>query len=220
MADEKKLYTADVIAKIFNFENVRRIDQLVQDGILKPELVMSGGKQVRRYDLIPTIRQYIAHLQERARGRVSASTDAGKEQAELDTRYKKAKTEKIELELSELKGQMHRAEDIEMVMGDMVSGIRAELMALPGRLAVDTAKAVDANETSAIIKDAVMALLDDLSKYQYDPAKYAVLVRDREKWMDRMDRTDDQDAPPAKAKTRTAKTKTKAKTGTAKKKTT
>ncbi|MBQ2361997.1 MAG: hypothetical protein II287_00115, partial [Bacteroidaceae bacterium] len=37
----------------------------------------------------------------------------------------------------ELEGKMHRSEDVEAVMTDLVYTIRSMLMALPGRLAVD-----------------------------------------------------------------------------------
>lgn len=162
-----------------------RVRQLEDKGLIKSENI--GRKKY--FDLIESINAYYEY---RNSGQTTVSIE---EAAQLDIRYRKAKTEKMELELSELKGQMHRAEDIEMIMGDMVSGIRAELTALPGRLAVDCANAANAAEASAIIKDAVLLLLDDLTKYQYDPSKYAELVRDREKWMYNVDDEEDTELP-------------------------
>ena len=56
------------------------------------------------------------------------------------------------LQLKELEGTMHRSEDVEAVMTDLVYNIRSMLIALPGRLAVDVVAAQTAAEASEIIR--------------------------------------------------------------------
>ena len=130
------------IAKLFNFDGVRRIDQLVQDGVLTPELVVERGKEVRRYPLVQTVQQYVDYLQEKANRKADGVDDplTLEQMALADLRWKSARAGKAELELAELKGQMHRAEDVEAVVSDMIARIRSSILALPGRLAVDTAQ--------------------------------------------------------------------------------
>ena len=56
---QQNLYEPRVIAQLFGFDGPRRIEQLTRDGILDAVLVKVGGREVRRYDLVPTIQKYI-----------------------------------------------------------------------------------------------------------------------------------------------------------------
>ena len=69
---------------------------------------------------------------------------------------------------------------MERLTQDMCDTIRNMLLGMPGRLAVDVANCDSAEECSVIIRDAVNAILEELSNYQYDPKKYEELVRERE----------------------------------------
>lgn len=91
----------------------------------------------------------------------------------------------------ELEGTMHRSEDVEAVMTDLVYNIRSMLIALPGRLAVDVVAAQTAAEASEIIRAEVYKILEELAAYKYDPEEYARRVRDREGWSDLSDDADD-----------------------------
>jgi len=174
------------LAKIFNFDGVRRIDQLVQDGIIEPTLKTVNGRKVRRYDLIPTIMMYIKHLQTKANAKAPTPSDllddeARKIKAEADLKEARAAIE--QLKKSELEATMHRSEDVEAVITDLASVIRGELLALPGTLAVDMASTTTATECSAIIKAAVNTILNRLTDYSYDKNEFKRRVREREKWM-------------------------------------
>ena len=95
------------------------------------------------------------------------------------------------LQLKELEGTMHRSEDVEAVMTDLVYSIRSMLIALPGRLAVDVSTADTAAEASEIIHTEVYKILEELAAYKYDPEVYARRVRDREGWSELSDDADD-----------------------------
>ena len=55
-------------------------------------------------------------------------------------------------------------------------------MALPGRLAVDVVDAQTPAEASEIIRREVYAVMNELSRYRYDPKKYEERVRTRKNW--------------------------------------
>ena len=182
-----------------------RIRQLEDEGMFT-SITKSGKKY---FDLTPSVTAYIDHLRAKASLDVPEMLQMSIEKEQADLRYKKARAGKMELELAELEGQMHRAEDVEIVVTDILAKIRGAILALPGRLAVDTANAKTAAEASAIIKAVVDDTLNELSEYRYDPVDYKRLVNEREKWLTV------KEAEVAKAeKAKTTKPKTKAKTTT------
>lgn len=182
MADNQNLQPTQVIAKIFGV-STRRIEQLKAEGIIQ------GQGKPTKYDLLPTIQAYIKYLSDKAHGRAKKETDAGLETGKLEAeaRLKTAKAEMAELELEELRGEMHRAEDVEAVMTDHVLQVRAMILALPGRLAVDTSNAKTPAEAAEIIKTECYAMLEQLSAYEYDPNEYMKRVRERKGWDERID---------------------------------
>ena len=192
---KEQLQSPQTIAKLFNFEGTRRIDQLVQDGVITPTIITENGRKVRKYDLLPTIMKYIKHLQDKLAKKTApeeASDDEiRKLKAEADLKEAKAAIE--QLKKKEFEGMMHRSEDVEAITTDLIMAVRAELLALPGTLAVDVAAAQSAAEASGIIKEAVNTILNSLSEYKYDPKKYAKLVREREKWMNEQEKQHEQE---------------------------
>lgn len=174
-----ELVSSAVIADIFGVEP-RRIQQLTKEGVI------TATKQghANRYDLFETVRQYIRYLSEKANGRAPPKQDADAESRKLEAEadFKHSKADIAALQLKELEGTMHRSEDVEAVMTDLVYTIRSMLTALPGRLAVDVVSSHSAAEASDIIRCEVYKILDELSGYQYDPEEYAKRVREREGW--------------------------------------
>ena len=79
-------------------------------------------------------------------------------------------------------GKMHRSEDVAAMTEDLVYAIRGSLLALPGRLAVDLADMDDPAEISEYIRREIYKVMDELSRYEYDPKKYDERVRERLKF--------------------------------------
>ena len=185
---EKNLVKVDTIAKIFQV-TVRRVQQLTQDGVIKTEEVKQGKRTIRRYDQIPTIMQYIKYLNDKANGREKKTGISDKEeeklQAEID--MKKAKAKIAQLELDELEGRMHSADDVESMTTDLCLAVRSALLSLPGRLSVDMAEVETAAEASEIIKREVNDILEELSRYEYDPKEYRRRVRERQGWLEKIE---------------------------------
>ena len=106
-------------------------------------------------------------------------------------RSRATKAELADMELKELRGEMHRSEDVEAMTTDLVFTIRSMMLALPGRLAIDLAKITKPAEISERIKQEVYAILLELSNYKYDAAAYKKRVRDRQGWSELLKDDDD-----------------------------
>ena len=185
---KQNLVDSKIIAQLFGV-TTRRVQQLAQEGVI------SATKQgnANKYDLLPTIQRYIKHLSEKANGKEASKKDTETEgrRLEAEADLKRSKADMAALQLKELEGTMHRSEDVEAVMTDLVYNIRSMLIALPGRLAVDVVAAQTAAEASEIIRAEVYKILEELAAYKYDPEEYARRVRDREGWSDLSDDADD-----------------------------
>ena len=185
---KRTMVDATMVAKLFNL-TVRRIQQLTQDGVLATELV----DKKRKYDLLLTVQRYIAYLQEKVVKKGENKDDAQNESRKIkaDADLRAAKAEIADMELKELRGEMHRSEDVEAMTTDLVFTIRSMMLALPGRLSIDLAKITKPAEISERIKQEIHAILLELSNYQYDADAYKKRVRDRQGWGDLLKDEDD-----------------------------
>lgn len=181
----QNLQPSQIIAKIFGI-STRRVEQLKTEGVIQ------GQGKPTKYDLLPTIQAYIKYLSDKAYGREKKQTDAQLETAKLEAekRIKTAKAEMAELELKELQGKMHRAEDVEAIVTDHVFFLRSMLMAMPGKLAVDLAGTHTAAEQADRVKQEIYYILENLSGYRYDPEEYKKRVMERQGWDNRSDGKD------------------------------
>ena len=161
--------TTTDLAAIFGL-TARRIQQLAQDGIFKAH---KRGK----YILSESVQAYSDYC-----GREKAISPVEMTKLNADVSIKKARAIKATLEAKELQGKMHRSEDVSYFFKELIYAIRGMIIALPGRLAVDTANASDPNETSAIIKEECNRLMEELVNYRYDSKKYEDFVRKRLNW--------------------------------------
>ena len=173
----ENLQSSQVIAKIFGV-STRRVEQLKTEGVIK------GQGKPTKYDLLPTIQAYIKYLSDKANGREKKEIDAKLETDKLsaEKRIKTAKAEIAEMELKELKGKLHRAEDVEAIMTDILLFLRAMLMAMPGKLAVDLSGTHTAPEQAERVQKEVNFILNAMVDYQYDPEEYKKRVMARQGW--------------------------------------
>ena len=176
MANDNKITRETVIgtseAASISGLTIRRIQQLIQDGTIP---TIEKGK-ITLGDLYESlIRQSKKELSDEDR-----KIEQAKRKAEATLKASKAQMAKLEAD--ELAGKMHRKEDVEKIMADMVYTIRDALMALPGRLAVDAANASSAAEASDVIRKEVHKIMNELADYEYDPEKFEERVRERMEW--------------------------------------
>lgn len=186
MAENQNLQPTQVIAKIFGV-STRRVEQLKAEGV-----IVGQGKPTK-YDLLPTIQSYIRFLSDKANGREKKEAMAQLEEQKLsaEVEIKRAKADAAQLELKELKGKMHRAEDVEAIFADHVLFLRSMLMAMPGKLAVDLSGTHSAPEQAARVAEEVNYILNNLADYRYDPEEYKKRVMERQGW--EHNREDDED---------------------------
>lgn len=177
MAENQNLQSSQVIAKIFGV-TTRRVEQLKAEGIIKGE-----GKPTK-YDLLPTIQAYIKFLSDKAyaRQKKEAIEDLEKQKLESEVTIRKSKAEIAKLELKEIQGKMHRAEDVEAIFTDHVLFLRGLMLAMPNKLAVDLAGEHTAAEQAETVKREVHYVLNQLSDYCYDAEEYKKRVMARQGW--------------------------------------
>ena len=161
----------------------KNVQRLTADGVLETVETPRG----RRYDWDKTVEMYVAYLSDKANGREKKETTAELEEAKLraEVDIKEAKAKAAQMELKELQGKMHRAEDVEAIMTDHVLFLRSMLMAMPGKLAVDLSGNHTAPEQAERVKKEIYYILNQLADYRYDPEKYKARVRERQGWNER-----------------------------------
>ena len=177
-SEDKKLVTTKFLANFFK-RTERRIQQLTQDKTLP---AAKRTKEGNLYDLIPTIQRYICYLQDIVDKRTKSTEEQEKAKLEAEIKYKEAKAEYANLELAELKGKMHRAEDVAALVADLAAKTKSNLSALPGRLAMDIVNKTTASEISAVIEDGINEVLNSLTEYEYNPEYFKERVAEREGW--------------------------------------
>ena len=127
----------------------RRVAQLVTEGVISR---LPDGT----YDLADSIeRFYIFKIQP------PESLDYAEEKA----KHEKVKRELAELELARQRGQVHSSEDVELVMTDMLTNLRAQLLAIPAKLAPALADR-SREHIYAVLEAEIKDRLTELSDYK------------------------------------------------------
>jgi phage terminase Nu1 subunit (DNA packaging protein) len=146
-----------VLAKLFNLTAVR-VQQLATDGIV---IKHARG----RYDLWPSIRNYIKYLQERKVNQWSGSGEGAGDYEGHRARLTKAKADMAEMDAELKKGTVHAAEAVAAVWADMISNARAKLLALPTKLA-GALDGLTITERQEVLKLAMNEALQELASYR------------------------------------------------------
>lgn len=171
ITDESEVSTTE-LATILGV-SARRIQQMAQDGTLPT--IRRGS-----FALCKSVQRYISFLGKDKLSEDEEKLEKVRRQSEVTLKASKAQIAK--LEAAELQGKMHRSEDVADMTEDLIYAIRGMLVALPGRLAVDTAAVDTPAEASEIIRKEVYKIMSELSEYKYDPKKYEERVRERKAW--------------------------------------
>ena len=145
----------------------RRVQQMAQDGTIVP---------VRRgyFQLGDAVQRYINFLSKPQICEAEQKLETAKRQSEAQLKLSKAQLAKMEVE--ELKGKLHRSEDVEGFTEDLIYTIRAALLSL------DVTAAQSPAEAAEIIRKEVHKVMRELAAYHYDPEKYAEKVNERRDW--------------------------------------
>lgn len=147
-------YPVGVIAKLLLLTE-RRVQQLTTEGIIPKA-------ERGRYELAPAVQGYIRFLQERHLGQEG---DDGADATLAGEKLKKltAEREMKELELGEMRGQLHREGAIVRTYSARVVAARAKMLSLPKKLAPQLVEMADPVEIETIIKAEIYAALRELA---------------------------------------------------------
>lgn len=166
--NEQNLVEPRMIAQMFGFSGIRRIEQLTADGVIDAVLVKVNGREVRRYDLVPTVQKYTQFLSGKAYGK------AGRSEKEVDLREQKLEAE---IALKESQGELHRLKT-QIAAGDYISIEEVRLdyakfflvfkkfaMSLPARVCGMIAGQLDPLEARRIEKEISGEIADLLNSF-------------------------------------------------------
>jgi phage terminase Nu1 subunit (DNA packaging protein) len=128
------------------------VRQLTRDGVLKQ---VGRGK----YILGESIQAYIEH----AYG--GKEEDNKPRYIDEKTELTRIKKEQAELELKRMRGELHEAEDVEIVMQDMLSAFRAKILSIPTKLSPQLVGMTEINSIQGVLKAAMREALSELSNY-------------------------------------------------------
>lgn len=174
----------DEISKLFGLTS-RRVQQLAKEGIIPATTVNPYS-----FELEEAVKAYVEYLTNNGKkDRNSDVKKAENDKIKAEADLKKTKASIAKIQLRELEGKMHRSEDVEAVMIDIIYHIKNMILALPGRLAIDVINKTAA-EASELIKMECYKILEELSTYKYDPEEYQKRVREREGWSELLNEED------------------------------
>lgn len=136
----------------------RRIRQLAEENI-----IIRAAKG--RYKLMDSVMNYILTLKVQMEANNAESVDG-----EIDLEEEKAIHERVKRHISELKlqtmrGELHKSEDVERVMMDMLASVRAKLLSMPTKLAPILVSRSDIDFVRNTINREVLEALNELKDY-------------------------------------------------------
>lgn len=148
--------TAKVMGEIIGVTD-RQIRNLANDGMIPR---MANGS----YELIPALNGYIENLKV---GQREEKTEIRKEEKFQEEKYlhERAKRQKTELQLGQMKGELHSADAVRTVMTDMLSNFKAQLLAMPTKAAPVLIGRSEISVIEDLLKDEVLAILMELKDY-------------------------------------------------------
>lgn len=154
--DDRTIVNTKALAKMFNMTE-RNVRYLVEEGIIAR---VNHG----RYDLIDTVSRYITYLKMSNDG-----LDESKVQESLEYEkwlHEKAKREKAEIELSHIKKEMHKADEVEKVLNHMLASFRSKMLALPSKATLLLSIKDDPKEIEALLERDIYEALGELANYE------------------------------------------------------
>ncbi len=142
------MVNAKTMAKIMDLSE-RRINQLVSEGVI-------GKEPDGQYNVMQVIVDYYKN-----KSGVEAGINYEQEHAMLE----KIKRETAEIELAELKGEVHRAEDVKLALCGMIITCRNKLLAMPAMVAKKLVNQSNQNVIMDILTKEVKFALNELAEY-------------------------------------------------------
>lgn len=142
------LVNAKTMAKIMDLSE-RRVNQLVAEKVINKE-------EDGQFNVMQVIVEYYKN-----KAGIGPGINYDQEHAMLE----KVKREMAEIELAELKNEVHRADDIKNVLGGMIIACRNKLLAMPLGISVKLVGQKNPNVIIDLLTREVKIALDELAEY-------------------------------------------------------
>ena len=110
-----------------------------------------------KYDLPKSIKAYLAYMDSKR----TEVVDKTKEEAY----WTRARREKTELQVQVMRGELHRSEDVERVMNEMLGNFRGKLLAYPPKMASRVVGKEDLTEIRDVLKSGIHEVMTELAEY-------------------------------------------------------
>lgn len=158
---ERVTVSAGVLKQLLMFKDDSRVRQLAGEGIF---IRASKG----RYLLFESLQNYIKTL------KVQKDVQSAEAENDVDYKTERAKLEQVkriqaELKLALMKGELHKSNDVERVMTDMLARIRSRFLQMPSKMAPLLAEK-EAGEIKKMLSNEVRDILEELK--EYDPKDF------------------------------------------------
>lgn len=159
---ESLTVSAAVLGDTFGVSD-RRIRQMAEEGIISR--VAKG-----RYNYKESVKNYILSLKLAADASASENPDG-----ELDFNEEKALHERVKRHISELKyqtmkGELHKAEDVQKVMTDMLTAFKTRILNIPAKASPLLANRSEVGYIKDVLTKEVLEALNELK--EYDPKMF------------------------------------------------
>ena len=145
----------------------RHVRNLANEGIIKKT---EKGK----YLFLESVHGYMNYLELKN----GTDIDLKDEKIKEETKKIKKDIELKSLRISELKSQLHSAENVKKVMNNMLANIRGKLLALSNKLAPSVIACDNLGEIQDIIHTNILVALDELSNYDAETFKNNILLEE------------------------------------------
>ena len=125
------MYRVEIIAQLFGV-SVRRIQQLTQEGVLPTAETAEG----RRYDLVPTIQNYVRYLSEKAYGKKHSDreTELREQKLQAEIALKESQSELHQLKTAIAAGKYIAVEEVTLDYQKFFVTFKKFAMSLPARI--------------------------------------------------------------------------------------
>lgn len=118
-----------------------------------------------RYKMRDCVHNYVMQLRIQSKTSDSGTTGDKPELRDMQAKHEAVKLQMSEMQLKLMQGKLHRSEDVERVMTNMLSSMRAKLLSLPSRVAPRVAEVSDPTEVMAILQADIYEALHELAEY-------------------------------------------------------
>ena len=153
--------SAAVLGGIFGVTD-RRVRQMAEEGI-----IVRAAKG--RYNLVESLKNYILSLKLAAEGATIDGPDGAIDIDEEKALHERVKRHISELKLQTMRGELHKAEDVEKVMSDMLAAFKTRVMNIPSKVA-PILEDRDAGYIKDRLTNEVVEALNELK--DYDPKAF------------------------------------------------